>query len=407
MTLRICLLGDPIPGSRSVQAILLALERAALKHRVKVDPVWIGSMSLKCPEWYLSGFAGIWCIPGRAPTSECRLLRAIRFARECHIPFLSTGNGSHHALTEFLHFTRAFRNRMGADMIPPISKPLMVPGCLPEREPQTSLLHINSPTLRHIYRKRMIVENDPASYTVNRATESALFKGEPYLTGHNKLIAEKYSIKAAARDGDGRVRAFEVLGMGRPLFLGTFYQSEATALDGNLPPIVSGFVRAIKQIEQTRPWGRAELYRTDDEWCRIGSTPVRIGVAWSSSGLNGAVPVSAHIAKTDSDGLKIALSRALQGRDITDEISFEQFQKREPLGTTTTTSSRAPKAGKVVVPRYRVEIVGLRDRVWLRQFTCTTMGVYSSNVDWEESIEMSKSRDRILTRAVSILQKRF
>src|SRR5262249_35040949 len=82
-SLRIALIGDFNAAVLAHRAIPAALELAATKTGCTVEPIWVGTASLKpnvSPQ--LSEFAGIWCVPASPYANTQGALDAIRFARE-------------------------------------------------------------------------------------------------------------------------------------------------------------------------------------------------------------------------------------------------------------------------------------------------------------------------------------
>src|SRR6185503_21120419 len=97
--LKIALVGDQSFNVKAHVAIPKALALASVPIHATVQETWIGTASMnRDTEKQLSGFQGIWCVPGSPYANMDGALRAIRYARENKVPFLGTCGGSQHAV---------------------------------------------------------------------------------------------------------------------------------------------------------------------------------------------------------------------------------------------------------------------------------------------------------------------
>lgn len=94
---RIALVGDRSPSVRAHTRIPALLAALAEQDNLVIDPYWISTDETGD----LSGFDGIWLVPGSPYRSEAGAIKAAQTAREAKIPFLGTCGGFQHAVLEY------------------------------------------------------------------------------------------------------------------------------------------------------------------------------------------------------------------------------------------------------------------------------------------------------------------
>jgi CTP synthase (UTP-ammonia lyase) len=101
---RIGILGDFNPESRSHQAITDALQHAAARLEMKIESEWVPTPSLldAAAEKRLESFDGLWGAPGSPFKSFDGMLKGIQFARTRDWPYLGTCAGFQYAFIEFI-----------------------------------------------------------------------------------------------------------------------------------------------------------------------------------------------------------------------------------------------------------------------------------------------------------------
>src|SRR6266478_1625832 len=100
--IRIGLVGDYNAEVKAHVAIPKALALAGQSNGCNIAPCWIHTSSISDPlDSRLAGFDGLWCVPASPYANMEGALRAIRFARETHRPFLGTCGGFQHAVIEY------------------------------------------------------------------------------------------------------------------------------------------------------------------------------------------------------------------------------------------------------------------------------------------------------------------
>src|SRR5947208_2132696 len=110
-TVRIGLVGDRSEEVRAHRAIPRAFDLLAERKRgPRVTLTWISTAEIDPhdPARVVTGFDGLWCVPGSPYENMDGALAAIRYARETRLPFLGTCGGFQHALIEVA------RNVLGA-----------------------------------------------------------------------------------------------------------------------------------------------------------------------------------------------------------------------------------------------------------------------------------------------------
>ena len=220
--------GDYDSSVPAHRAIPIALELAAKHHGIKIDATWFGTARIGDAETELAPFHGVWCVPASPYANFSGALDTIRVARERHLPFLGTCGGFQHALIEY------FRNVLGvssadhAESNPDAVQPVITKLTCSLVEKQGELL-LEAGSLLHIsYGESRTREEYRCSYGPNPLYESTLAASEFRIT---------------ARDLAGEIRGGEL--RGHPFFVGTLFQPERRALNGQLPPVVREFAAAL------------------------------------------------------------------------------------------------------------------------------------------------------------------
>src|SRR2546423_622696 len=103
---RIGLIGDLSEAVIAHRGIRLSLELAAKTIGSPIAPVWLDTR--ECERASFQEFHAFWCVPGSPYHSMDGALRAIRYARENHLPFLGTCGGFQHALIEYARNVRGW-----------------------------------------------------------------------------------------------------------------------------------------------------------------------------------------------------------------------------------------------------------------------------------------------------------
>jgi CTP synthase (UTP-ammonia lyase) len=225
---KIGLVGDRSDSRRAHGAIPRALESAARLAGLDVTHVWLPTAALAGGVGdELNDFDGIWCVPGSPYASMQGALAAIRYARECSVPFVGTCGGFQHALIEIARDVAGIASADHEESSPGAEEPVIhrLTCALCEDEREVHLLP--GSRLASIYERETIREGYHCAFGVNPKYRAAL---------------ERVGVGFTATDKDADPRAIELAG--HPFFLATLFQFELAALRGATPPIVVAFLRA-------------------------------------------------------------------------------------------------------------------------------------------------------------------
>jgi len=229
-TSRIALIGDFDARITAHQAIPLALALAAQAHGITVDHEWIVTDALApSAPTRLSGFDGIWCVPGSPYHNMDGALAAITFARTQAIPYLGTCGGYQHALIEYA------RNVLG----------------LPDADHAESNPASTCPIVAALA-CALVEASNPVRFAPGFAPAGVHIDGE--MTAHyrccyglNPAYAHLFTqggLHVVATDTSGLPQAVAL--DGHPFFVGAAFQPERDALADTLNPLIDAFVRATE-----------------------------------------------------------------------------------------------------------------------------------------------------------------
>jgi CTP synthase (UTP-ammonia lyase) len=226
--IRIGLVGDYQPEVIAHQAIPKALAMAADAAGAVVEPIWLATTSLSgMPETELATYDAFWCVPASPYQSMEGALRAIRYAREQHVPFLGTCGGSQHALIEYARNVLGLAEADHAESNESTVMPLISLLSCSLVETAGTVVFTPGSRVAAIYRAAETVEIYHCRYGLNPEYQSLLVQGPLRITG---------------RDAHGEVRVVEL--SGHPFFMATLYQPERWALRGAVHPLITAFVEA-------------------------------------------------------------------------------------------------------------------------------------------------------------------
>ena len=224
--IRIALVGDFNETQKAHQAIPRALAAAS---EAPAEGVWVATDTIENGS-ILSGFDGIWCVPGMPYRSAEGALRAIRRAREKRVPFLGTSAGFQYALIEHARNVLGLADADHQKTNPKAETPLISPlGC--------ALAGVRSRvrlTPGSMLRK---------AYGVPEMT--VLYHCSFGLNSRYRRLMESSSLHVSAIDDQDQIRAVEM--DGHPFFAATLFQPEM-----ELPSaMVNAFVAACA-VQQER-----------------------------------------------------------------------------------------------------------------------------------------------------------
>ena len=227
---RIALVGDYQPAVVAHQGIDRSMALAAA-HVPGLQWEWIHTGSLG-PDvsTRLHDFSGIWLVPASPYANETGALRVITHARTNAVPFLGTCGGFQHALLEYAREVLGISDAGHAETQSGAAVRLIAPLSCSLVEQRRSVHLLPGTRMREVYGVDQAEEGYHCNYGLNPAYENLFANGAAS------------SLRIAARDGQGEVRAIELTD--HPFFLATLFQPERRALTGELHPIVRRFVEA-------------------------------------------------------------------------------------------------------------------------------------------------------------------
>ena len=230
VSLQVGLVGDYSSAVAAHRAIPRALRIASAVLGCDVEETWLPTASLAGDDAIdLTRFDGLWCVPASPYESFDGAIRAIRFAREHDVPFLGTCGGFQHAVIEFARNVLG-RDAAHAEIDPSAAMPLFAPLSCSMVEVDARVHFSPGSQLAEIYGCTSVMERYHCNFGMNPAY-LAWFQGS--------------SLALSGVDDEGLPRAVELAG--HPFFLGTAYQPERSALEGQPHPLVVAFVGALSQ----------------------------------------------------------------------------------------------------------------------------------------------------------------
>jgi CTP synthase (UTP-ammonia lyase) len=222
----IALIGDYNAVVIAHQAIPKAISLAGERLGVGVEFEWVPTDEIG-DVGRIERYTGLWCVPGSPYRSMDGALRAIRFAREEHRPFLGTCGGFQHAVVEYARNVLEWPDAEHAETAPGTSRPVISMLECSLVEVTNTLRLVGGTRIRAAYGREEIVEGYHCRYGLNPA----------FL---QQLTAQQ--LRVAAEDSLGEVRALEL--DEHPFYVTALFQPERAALRGECPPLVEAFVRA-------------------------------------------------------------------------------------------------------------------------------------------------------------------
>jgi CTP synthase (UTP-ammonia lyase) len=229
---RIALIGDYNAAGKAHQGAPIALALSGASRGIAVDSEWVHTSTLEGDlTRRLSGFDGIWIVPGSPYANMSGAISAIRLARETKRPFLGTCGGFQHALLECAEALWGVRAPAHAEVDPQAGDPVIAPLTCSLVEKRGEVFFVAGSRLAGFYGVPSAVEGYHCRYGLS-----------PNFAAH----LEQGPFRVSARDGEGDVRAAEL--DGHPFFFGTLFQPERSALEGRTHPLITAFVSAASVV---------------------------------------------------------------------------------------------------------------------------------------------------------------
>jgi len=224
----IALIGDHDPATIAHQAIPRALALAAAVTGAPVTWQWIETSTLSDVPRQLAAYSGFWIVPKSPYLNTVGVLTAIRFARETGRPLLGTCGGFQHLLIEFARNVLGIADADHAETATGGTLVVTRLGC--SLVEQTGTLRFTPGSIMH------------KVYGTDTATEGYRCNYGP--AGTHRARFEAAGLRFTAFDEVGEIRGGEL--PSHSFFIGTLFQPERAALRGEIPPLATAFVRAVR-----------------------------------------------------------------------------------------------------------------------------------------------------------------
>ncbi len=219
----IALVGDRSPQVQSHQRVPALLQALQDYEQLPVDAYWIPTDEIGD----LTGFDGVWLLPGSPYASESGAIGAVTQAREHALPFLGSCGGFQHALLEFGRNVCGLAKASHAENSPHAVEDLVV-----------------VPLACSLMGQEGLVRVSPGSRAERLLGTSQTFERYYCRYGVNPAyveILENHGLTFTGRDEEGDVRIAELAG--HPFFLASLFQPELA--EGPRPhPFIRAFAWA-------------------------------------------------------------------------------------------------------------------------------------------------------------------
>ena len=238
---RIGILGDFSPESRSHKAINDALQHAARKLKMTVESEWLPTLSLigAGTEEKLAGFDGLWGAPGSPFKSFEGMLKGIEFARRRDWPYLGTCAGFQYAFIEFARNVLGIKDADSAENNSGSKNIIVYPvACaVPGRKGDAPKLSGVVPEIRL----------RPGSYLQSFYGKGQEVVSEEFFCNFEinpefEWAAMEAGFPVVARGPQGEIRAIE--SPTHRFYLATLFQPQLSSTEKKPHPLVLAFVQA-------------------------------------------------------------------------------------------------------------------------------------------------------------------
>jgi len=222
---KLALVGDRSPTVRAHGRIPLLIDALRRRDGLVLDPYWIHSTEADD----LTGFDGIWVVPGSPYTDREKVIDAVGTARAHGIPFLGTCGGFQHAVLEFARHVLDWPDAMHAESDPGVGRPVIAALECALVEARGSVTLAPGSRISKAYGALAAPTIYRCRYGLNPAFRAALTAGP---------------LRGTAQDEHGDLRAIEL--DGHPFFVATLWQPERAALEGQRVPLAEALVTAAR-----------------------------------------------------------------------------------------------------------------------------------------------------------------
>ena len=226
---RIALVGDRSADVQAHARIPVLIDAVNAAGGDPIELYWLHSTSVQRPE-DVSGFDGIWVVPGSPYRNTRGVLVAIETARTKLVPFLGTCGGFQHLLLEFAQNVCGLSNVANAEADPAAEELLIVPL-------QCSLLGEEGSVL--------IEPETHAARAMGAGLSTERYFCRYGLNRDYQEVLEGHGLVFSARDELGDPRVAELAG--HPFFVGSLFQPELSSGAGWAHPLIVSFAAAVRE----------------------------------------------------------------------------------------------------------------------------------------------------------------
>lgn len=223
---RLALVGDraaDVLAHQRIPVALAALGRAGHP----VDTYWLGSSTLGSAE-DITGFDGVWVLPGTPYADPGAVLRAITAARTGRIPLLGTCGGFQHMLLELAREVCGLDARH-AETDPDADTPLLRP-MVCSLMGEEDRVHVAPGTL--------------AASLLGAGPSTQRYFCSYGLDEAQRPLLEAHGLRISGTADDGAARIAEL--PDHPFALGTLFQPSLASDTTFAHPVIAGFVAAVE-----------------------------------------------------------------------------------------------------------------------------------------------------------------
>jgi CTP synthase (UTP-ammonia lyase) len=224
---RLALVGDrspTVPAHARIRGLLEALSLGA----EAIEPYWVHSTAVGAPD-DVSGFDGIWIVPGSPYASRDGVLAALEVARTKGIPLLGTCGGFQHLLLEFARNVCGLTAVEHGEEFADAGEQLIVPlRC----------------SLRGVEETVTIAPGTRAEQLMGAGPTTERFFCGYGLNADYLDVLVAHGLVVSGRDERGDARIVEL--PGHPFYLGPLFQPEMASDATWVHPLIAGFAAAVR-----------------------------------------------------------------------------------------------------------------------------------------------------------------
>lgn len=225
---RLALVGDRSPEVRAHARIPALVAACCDEGNEPIEPYWLASSDVAAEE-DVTGFDGIWVVPGSPYRSSAGVLSAIGAARRNGIPLFGTCGGFQYLLVEYARNVCGLGAAAHAEEDPDAEAPLIAPLSCSLRGEEASVL--------------VAPETRAAALLGAGASTERFFCSYGLAPDYGATLAA-HGLVISAADNAGSARIVEL--PGHPFYLATLFQPELSSDPSWVHPLIVGFLDAVR-----------------------------------------------------------------------------------------------------------------------------------------------------------------